>query len=264
MPNYDQGQLLLFLPTFVQAALWGIYATLFCLCIYIFQQREGKRQRAFQAVTVTLFLLCTAQCAFSIASQGIVGMGSIKNWLYVVSNFIADLLFVVLTFVNTGVGFFIALKGNNIVGFGTGAFNDNMSKIKPDALQDPQVPFDSRTSLFISLATNATLTVLSGDHTIYLVWISTKLHPSAGHIWWHSRGIRKVLGPKASKKYDTAIALISQGIAPTLIIVRIGLGMNPQDAQTVIQAASQIQFTHGSVGTSLGRSLQSGDVRSHA
>lgn len=74
----------------------GIYTVLFILCIYIFRKRQINGQRGFQAVTVIMFLLCTAQSALGIASQGDatgvikvlnVGPKFIENWLYVVAKY---------------------------------------------------------------------------------------------------------------------------------------------------------------------------------
>ncbi|OBZ69410.1 hypothetical protein A0H81_10658 [Grifola frondosa] len=76
------------------------------------------------------------------------------------------------------------------------------------------------TALFsLSLATNITVTTLI-----------------AVRIWWIGRQARVTLGKRHAAKHNNAIAIIrktnAQGIVPTMIVVRVGLGISTQDAST--------------------------------
>ncbi|KAF9462265.1 hypothetical protein BDZ94DRAFT_1261485 [Collybia nuda] len=267
----------LLVPALVQAVLYGVYAILFCQCLYTLQVHSLKGNRALLAGTVVLFFLCTAQCILGAIPITFPFVTLLNNFLYILTNLIADSLFIyrcyliwgrnklviwvpsLLTLTSTGLGAFDAFFVPGLLG--TAHF--------PDGRLDP------RAALFIILITNIILMLLS-----------------AGRIWWISREI-KIFASKVSRKYNTAISLIVEsgmmyciaivaylacmqrsphapkpdfsssdialrtlfgvltqlvGIIPTLIVVRMSLGISIEDAQTMI-SESAMRFDQGGTNT---------------
>ncbi|KAF9455811.1 hypothetical protein BDZ94DRAFT_1277229 [Collybia nuda] len=268
----------LVIPPVIQALVYGAYIILFCQCMHIFRKRQQSGGRKiFLTGTIFLFIICTLQCASNFIPRNMESLRPIAditiNFLYVLANLIADILFIyrchiiwgrkkfifyvllLIIFVNFAFGTFISLFIRGPIGGYRGL---------------------AQASLYTSLAINIGVTLLS-----------------ASRIWWISRRL-KMLGPQVTQKYNTAMGLIIEsgaiycvaiiayivstlhstrksaivfdgmtisaadistevffgilvqivGIVPTLIVVRIGLGISTEDAQTAI-LVSRIGFDHG-------------------
>ncbi|KAF8890433.1 hypothetical protein BD779DRAFT_1517608 [Infundibulicybe gibba] len=260
----------------VETLLYGAYAVLFSICIYILlysRKPSSGLNKPLLTTAVAMFAMSTIHVAVGLA-RGIAAFidskdlqdGAIsyfaeiwiwisifKQALYVTNNVIADALvvyrcYVVWSFsVKIIVIPIILLISTTVCGY-LAVFN--FSQVHPgDSVFAPNIA-EWGTALFsLSLATNITVTSLI-----------------AARIWWISREAQAVLGRKHSQKYSNAVAIILEsgaiysvslmtllilyctksnaqyiaydalaqimGIVPTLIIVRVGLGVSTQDVHT--------------------------------
>ncbi|KAF9462266.1 hypothetical protein BDZ94DRAFT_733362 [Collybia nuda] len=262
-------------PVIVQTVFYGVYITLFCQCIYIFRKRHKGRKPVLVVGTVLMFVFSTIQWGLGISCSLKLHFEPLENLIYVFANLIADSLLTFRCYViwdyRKGVVIIplALIIAGTVMGIYTTLLGSGFSRDPIGALDI--VPFDPRSTVFITLATNIVLTLLS-----------------AGRIWWISRELWKTVGPGISKTYNAAIALIIEsgaiycasiiaylvaimgksynrssyslsadtvaraffgiltqivGIIPTLIVVRMGLGITTEDVQSVV-LGSGINFRH--------------------
>ncbi|KAF9458418.1 hypothetical protein BDZ94DRAFT_1313306 [Collybia nuda] len=275
------------LPPVVQAVLYGVYTMLFSLSMHIFRKRQpSKGHKSILIGTAFLFLCCTFQCVLGSFPISIYQSGTVEyvvvpvanNALYVTTNFVANSLFAYRCYVIWGrkkyiLGLSILLI---LAETGFGLYFCISSLPFGDA---PMGGFDARTPLFFTFATNVTLTGLSAGR---IWWISRGLRILGPKV---SRKYNTIIAlivesgtiycvaiaaylislpkdgnfdgiPKVGESYTTSeivvrtfFGILTQivGIVPTLIVVRIGLGVSTEDAQTIL--TSRIQFDQRESGT---------------
>ncbi|GJJ15537.1 hypothetical protein Clacol_009815 [Clathrus columnatus] len=256
----------------VETLLYGGYAVLFGICVHILAFGSRKDLDAGKKLLVTAIImfslssihvcvdLVRAIDAF-IASVDKPGGASgyyaqIRIWLnvakqalYATNNILADGLVIyrcyivwgynwkviivpVIMLIATTVSAYIAVYNFSQVRSGENVFAGSIAAWG--------------TALFsLTLATNILVTSLI-----------------AGRIWWVSRGHRNHIGRRHMQKYTQAVAImyvannsalsliaydaLAQivGIVPTLIIVRVGLGLTKQDATTLNTSARGSTLPH--------------------
>ncbi|KAJ7252367.1 hypothetical protein B0H12DRAFT_1233900 [Mycena haematopus] len=242
---YDISQLWMGVGTF----FYGIYLVLFCICVYILLNRPHNLGNTILLVTaIALFTLATVQAVINL----VLGAADIDNidipydqlvsgnsLVYAVNNFIADGLVVYRCYAVWNKNIFVTilpilmLIAVTVLGVIWG-FDAN---------------FISYPFFALSLATNVLVTILT-----------------AGRIWWISRHSRAYL--KTTEKrvesgmlysatvlaYMVVISIPSvsilgepifqmlvqiMGIAPTLIIVRVGLEAKGEELKATSSRSSQ-------------------------
>ncbi|KAJ6514104.1 hypothetical protein DFH09DRAFT_1432977 [Mycena vulgaris] len=216
--------------------------------------------RFLPVATISLFILCTAHLALLLAGTtvldqmdetSVVGAGDpsylvfqlnfATNVIYVTNNVIADSIFIfrchaIWNFDDRIVFLPILLT------FGVGGLGY----------------FDSGRSIVVSRP----LFNLSIATSVFTTFMLISL--SAGRIWWLARKARDVLGQKITTRYNTACAMmsllthvgslesgvlyciggivyiiLSMGIAPTIIAVRVGLGKSIESVDSFIVTEQQ-------------------------
>ncbi|KAF9456130.1 hypothetical protein BDZ94DRAFT_440025 [Collybia nuda] len=272
------------LPPVIQGVLYGVYFMLFCLSMHIFRKRQSnKGHRGILIGNVVLFVCCTLQCAFG--SFPVTGLQSgtteeilvpvTNNALYVFTNLVANSLFAFRCYVIWGRKKYILWLPSLLIlaetGFGSYWCISSMplgesSDIGIDGL-------DTRTPLIFTLATNVALTGLSAGR---IWWISRKLRilgpkvtrkyntiialiVESGLIYCIAIAAYLISIPNnigfdgfgvttSEIVVKTFFVILTQvvGIVPTLMVVRIGLGVSTEDAQTIL--TSQIRFDQGEDG----------------
>ncbi|KAF7364062.1 hypothetical protein MSAN_01065000 [Mycena sanguinolenta] len=235
----------------ISTFFYGIYLVLFCICIYILLHRPLNLANTILLVTaIALFVLSSLQTIINI----ILGAADIDNinipydqlfyagnMLYVANNAIADALFIYRCYVIWNHNIYVVVAPFIMVVV-TIVFGVDQAL--------PLAPFFG-----ITLGTNVLVTGLT-----------------AGRIWWIGRQNRVHLKPDMRARYMSSISIIVEsgviysagiltwlilqaipftfpaadptavmlsqvvGIVPTLIIVRVGLGISVQSGSNVSSA----------------------------
>jgi len=246
--------------------LYGVYATLFGFYLHVLRKHGIMRNRFLTVATISLFLLCTAHCALLLATTEIASVNSATalyrdevyisltqaaNAIYVTSNVIADAIFIFRCYAiwNFRWGIVLLPTTMTIIGASSGYFNVAL------------IPTATGEAVFL-FGVSISLSILT---TFILMGLS------AGRIWWLAGGARKLIGPKAVNKYTTISSMILEsgalycvggiafviiagyeangliqfntttsgailgqlvGIAPTILVVRVGLGQSIDSADS--------------------------------
>ncbi|KAJ6555334.1 hypothetical protein DFH09DRAFT_1165211 [Mycena vulgaris] len=246
----------------------GIYLVLFCICMYILLHRPSSRGNTVLLVTaialftfstiliVLILVLVTAE----IEELASIPSDSIQNAAYVIyaiNNSIADGLLIYRCSVVWNHDWRVIVLPVMLLIASTACGLD--------------VFLDATPQFAVILATNFLATGLT-----------------AGRIWWISHRSRAYLEAAAQKRYASAIALVVEsgmlysatilaflivisfpslsstleepGIAPTLMIVRVGLGITVEDSLSTFRTTTTTSIPlrrqgHASsrLGTSIGR-----------
>ncbi|KAF8140851.1 hypothetical protein K438DRAFT_1785314 [Mycena galopus ATCC 62051] len=248
--------------------LWsaGIYLVLFCICVYILVHRPRNLANTILLITaIVLFSLATVQAVINL----VLGAADIDNIqvpyyqlvdatsvVYSVNNFVADGLVIYRCYAvwNNNVWVTIMpilmLIAVTVLGI-DGSFDVELSAY----------PF-----LALTLATNVLVTILTGkDRSIR----------ASGRIWWIYRYSRTYLKETERRRYASAMEILIEsgmlysatvltymivisipsvailgepifqmliqimGIAPTLIIVRAGLGVKDQELKDCMRSQTR-------------------------
>jgi len=268
---YDISQL------WVGTFFYGIYLVLFCICIYVLLHRPHNLGNTVLLVTaIALFTLSTVQAIINL----VLGAADIDN---------IDIPYEHLVNVTT-----VVYGINNIIADGLviyrcySVWNKNIYiVIPPILLLIPTSVFgigfllpSSNTTFFaLSLVTNVIVTALT-----------------AGRIWWIHRKARAYLEPAMQQRYTSAISILVEsgviysatvlayliigaipsvnivqepifqmltqvlGIAPTLIIVRVGLGVSVQSVESAVRTAVATSDSEGRPRHILGIPANSSDL----
>jgi len=230
----------------------GIYLVLFCICIYILLHRPRNRGNIVLLVTaIALFTLSTVIVILTLI-LGAARIDSVDlpvpellftvNIIFGVNNVIADGLVIYRCYcVWNYNGYVVIIPILSLIA--TSLFGLDLDL--------PPLPFYG-----LSLATNILVTILTG-----------------GRIWWIYREARICLKTDVQKRYLSSLAILVEsgvlysatvlaflilvtvvptristpaiyqmlaqimGIAPTLIIVRVGLGVSVQNVESTVKAA---------------------------
>jgi len=243
---YDMCQL------WVGTFFYGIYLVLFCICIYILLNRPRPGNAVLLVTAIALFTLSTVQAVLNL----VLGAAEIDdidipdnvnraaNIIYGVNNIIADGLVIYRCYVIWDRNIYVVIPPILML-IVTSVFGVD--------LHLPENPFFG-----LSLATNVLVTALT-----------------AGRIWWICRQCRLyckfrteaqrrcvsaisiivesgvlysatvlaylILGaiPSVSIVQEPIFEMLTQvmGIAPTLIIVRVGLGVNAPSVENTLKTA---------------------------
>ncbi|KAJ7468285.1 hypothetical protein B0H11DRAFT_2197203 [Mycena galericulata] len=242
----------------VEFFLYGINLILFCFCIRTLRASRVPHRRALAIAVSLIFILCTIHAPLQLVNAAETMMHLLmhsklapKGWdqvnivmgvAYVTSNLIADGIFIyrcygiwdsrkrvivlpVILLIATGCLGYASVALCGMEGYAQFLFITWLFPL----------------SLVFSVMTNFLLMALT-----------------AGRIWWISRGARAIMGPVVVKRYRTVMAMILEsgalyctpgilyliflviapgstmvifaalaqivGIAPTIIVVRVGLG----------------------------------------
>jgi hypothetical protein len=232
---------------------YGIYLTLFCICIYILLRRPQNWGNTVLLVTaIALFTLSTVQLVLTLVlgASDIDGVSipydNIEytlNILYGVNNIIADGLVIYRCYCIWNHNLYVIILPIMLL-IATSVFGLDIA-LNP-------YPF-----YILSLATNILVTALT-----------------AGRIWWFYREARARSMMDSQKRYVSAISILVEsgmlysvavltflivvavpaarmagfatqatmaqvmGIAPTLIIVRVGMGVTAESVQSTMKPMS--------------------------
>ncbi|KAF8154713.1 hypothetical protein B0H34DRAFT_717555 [Crassisporium funariophilum] len=242
--------------------LYGIYSTLFAICIRVLLKNKRTTQKVLLACAMTMFALATVDVVLEL---------SFLFWFVVKKNNIPepDLHFKFLIYITSNI------IADSLVIYRCHAVWNNSKRVivLPCLL------------LLCGSASGYTFIGLSSEEyrfrqllvaflftTVTLNMLVTVL--MAGRIWWIARKARSILGPGLSSKYNTMIAIIVEsgviysiyvvldvvfpdlildaglaqvvGIVPTLIIVQIGLGRDAHDVDTT---ASMVRSDTRGIGS---------------
>ncbi|KAJ6563609.1 hypothetical protein DFH09DRAFT_1158494 [Mycena vulgaris] len=262
----------------VGSFFYGIYLVLFCICIYILLHRPRNLGNTVLLVTASLlFTLSSIQAIFNIilGSADIDGidipydqLALANNMIYVTNNVLADGLVIYRCYVIWSRNIYVVILPI-IMLIVTSIFGWDLDL--------PLPPFFE-----LSLATNVLVTGLT-----------------AGRIWWICRQARMYLKTEMQKQYVSSISIIVEsgviysasvlaylilgaipsaevvqnpvvemlgqlvGIVPTLIIVRVGLGVSIQSIESTVKSARamddaprQPHHILGSIGSAQSASCQ--------
>ncbi|KAJ7154137.1 hypothetical protein C8R46DRAFT_1118781 [Mycena filopes] len=261
---------------------YGIYLVLFCICIYILLHRPHNRANAILLVTaIALFTLSTIQMMLNIV-LGAADVDGIdipydnillaNSMLYAVNNIIADALVIYRCYVVWGYNLYVVIIPIIML---------IITSVFAFDLLLPLTPF-----FVLTLATNLLVTALTAGR-IWWIYRQTAGHlvvktagPSdkralasieiiveSGAIYSLAVLMYLILGaiPSTVVAQQPSVEMLSQvvGIVPTLIIVRVGLGLSVQSrgntsgdvSAAVLDSEASMRNRHilGSVGPS-GRS----------
>ncbi|KAF7290852.1 hypothetical protein MIND_01326400 [Mycena indigotica] len=245
---------------------YGIYLVLCCICIHILLHRPRPYSASttiFFATAITLFVLSTLQAAINLflGSGDILGLDlPYDRWefaddmIYVANNLVADSLLIYRCWLIWNRNWLVIAPG--IVGL----IVTNIFGFNPNT---PPPPFFA-----LTLGTNVFITFLT-----------------AGRIWWIYRTVHHHLKEGGSSKhYSSSIAIVLEsgliysvfvaarlavqeqerilvvteilrqvvGIVPTLIIVRVGLGVSVESSSGSKGDPSSLHFHARSSPDSLG------------
>ncbi|KAJ7466901.1 hypothetical protein FB451DRAFT_1259467 [Mycena latifolia] len=235
----------------VGTLFYGIYCVLFCICIYILLHRPRNRANTIFLVTaITLFTLATVQTVFNLVmgASEIDGIDvpydqidTANTMIYVVNNVVADGLVIYRCYsiwdrnVYVVILPMILLIITSVIGW------------------DILLPLDPFFGL--SLATNVLVTALTAGRIWWIcrkarAYLKTDLQKryvssisilvESGVIYGASVLIYLILGASASIVQEPIFEMLAQivGIVPTLIIVRVGLGISVESIESAVKAAA--------------------------
>ncbi|KAJ7200326.1 hypothetical protein GGX14DRAFT_466645 [Mycena pura] len=244
-----------------EAFLYGAYAVMFGFYIHVLHTRGIPKTRFLPVATILLFILCTVHMTLLVASiavrdqtdeTSVVGAGD-PSYLVLQLNFATSVIYVTNNVIADSIFLFRCHAIWNyddrivflpvLLTFGVGGLGY----------------FDSGRSIVVSRP----LFNLSIATSVFTTFILISL--SAGRIWWLARKARDVLGQKITTRYNTVCVMILEsgslycvggivyiilslrlnnepmtsafvwtngailgqlvGIAPTIIAVRVGLGL---------------------------------------
>ncbi|KAJ7121740.1 hypothetical protein C8R43DRAFT_1033357 [Mycena crocata] len=234
---------------------YGIYLVLFCICIYILLHRpHDLANTILLATAISLFTLSTLQTILNlILGAGYIdgldipfeGISLADDMIYVVNNLIADGLVIYRCWI---------VWNRNIYVVAIPIIMLIVTSVFGWDILLPLAPF-----FMLTLATNVLVTSLT-----------------AGRIWWICRQARATLQTDLQKRYVSRIAIIVEsgviysafvlsyliigavsssgalqnlvvemlrqvvGIVPTLIIVRVGLGVSVQNVESSVASAEAL------------------------
>ncbi|KAF8960650.1 hypothetical protein BDZ97DRAFT_1296114 [Flammula alnicola] len=228
--------------------LYGIYSTLFAICIRVLLKNKRTTQRLLLACAMIMFALATVDVVLELSFLFwfVVKKNTIpdpdlhfKFLIYITSNVIADSLVIYRCHAVWNRSKRVIILPCFLLLCGTACGYAFIALSKEE--------YRFRKLLVAFLFTTVTLNMLV---TVLM----------AGRIWWIARKARAILGPGLSSKYNTMIAIIVEsgviysmyvvldvvypdlildaglaqivGIVPTLIIVQIGLGRDAHDVDT--------------------------------
>ncbi|KAJ7671201.1 hypothetical protein B0H17DRAFT_195513 [Mycena rosella] len=234
---------------------YGIYLVLFCICVYILLHRpRNLGNTVFLVTAITLFTLSTIQAVLNLVlgASDIDGIdipydrvNDANIEIYVVNNVVADGLVIYRCYAIWNRNIYVVilpillLITSSVLGW------------------DILLPFDPFFAM--SLATNVLVTALT-----------------AGRIWWICRQARRYLKTAMQKRAVASISILVEsgviysasvlaylilgaipsaqasfwqqpifemlgqivGIVPTLIIVRVGMGVSIQSVESTVEAAT--------------------------
>ncbi|KAF7345941.1 hypothetical protein MVEN_01616500 [Mycena venus] len=234
---------------------YGIYLVLFCICTYILLHRPSSRGNTVLLITTSaLFTFSTILMVFTlvlvtadIEQLASIPYDNIQNAAYVIyaiNNSIADGLVIYRCYVVWNRDWRVIVLPVMLLVASTACGLD--------------IFLDAIPQFAVILTTNLLATLLT-----------------AGRIWWISRQPRAYLGAAAQRRYASSIALVVEsgmvysatiltflvvisfpsvaptleepllqivtqvmGIAPTLIIVRVGLGVSMEDSKGTFRATT--------------------------
>jgi len=253
---------------------YGIYLVLFSICMYILLRRARHLSNTVLLVTaISLFTLCSIQAIFNIilGSADIDGIdipydniAMANNMIYVANNVLADGLVIYRCYIIWNHNIYVVILPIILL-IVTSIFGWDILL--------PLPPFFE-----LSLATNVLVTGLT-----------------AGRIWWICRQARTYLKTDMQKSYVSSIAIVVEsgviysasvltylilgaipsasvaqnpivemlaqlvGIVPTLIIVRVGLGLSVQSIEGTVSAARATDNSSGSATLTSGFDILSSD-----
>ncbi|KAJ6477036.1 hypothetical protein C8R45DRAFT_369140 [Mycena sanguinolenta] len=238
---------------------YGIYLVLFCICVYILLNRPRPGNAVLFVTATALFILCTAQAVLNLVlgaaeidylDMPVHRINRAANIIYGITNIIADALVIYRCYIVWDRNIYVIILPLLMLAV-TSVFGVDIKL--------PANPYFS-----LSLATNVLVTALT-----------------AGRIWWICRQCRLyskfttaqqrrcmsaigimvesgalysatvlaylILGaiPKVSIVQEPVYEMMAQimGIAPTLIIVRVGLGVNdPNQENTLEVKTADLKF----------------------
>ncbi|KAJ7916943.1 hypothetical protein B0H13DRAFT_2322898 [Mycena leptocephala] len=206
---------------------YGIYLVLFCICTYILLHRPSSRGNTVLLVTTTV--------------------------LFTFSTILMVLTLVLVT-----------------------ADIEKLASIPYDNIQNAAyVIYAINNSIADGFVIYRCYVVWNSDWRVIVLPVMLLVASTAGRIWWISRQPRAYLGAAAQRRYASSIALVVEsgmvysatiltflivisfpsvaptleepllqivtqvmGIAPTLIIVRVGLGVSVEDSMSTFRAAT--------------------------
>jgi len=243
---------------------YGIYLILFCFCIHILLHRTRNLDNTVLLVTaIVLFTLSTVLAVINL----VLGASDIDNIdipyhqlvlasieIYAANNIVADGLLIYRCYSIWNKNIYVVLVPIIML---------IISSILGWDILIPLTPFFA-----LTLVTNVVVTVLT-----------------AGRIWWICRKARKYLQTDIQRRYLSAISILAEsgvvysavvlaylifgafdstyimqepiwealgqlvGIVPTLIIVRVGMGMSVQSLETSAKAASAVTASENVTNT---------------
>ncbi|KAJ7354434.1 hypothetical protein DFH08DRAFT_854840 [Mycena albidolilacea] len=217
---------------------YGIYCVLFCICIYILLKRPRNLANTVLLVTaIALFSISTTQTVINI----VLGASDIDG---------VDVPYDTLVLAET-----ILYVINNVIADGLVIYRCYTAKVPALIGWDPQLPFEPFFAL--SLAINVLVTTLTAGR---IWWICRKARSylttdvqrrsvasvsiivESGVIYSVSVLMYLILGaiPSAVIVQDPVVEMLAQvvGIVPTLIIVRVGLGVHVQSVEKSVKTAT--------------------------
>ncbi|KAJ7140925.1 hypothetical protein C8R44DRAFT_762099 [Mycena epipterygia] len=246
---YDISQL------WVGTLFYGIYLVLFCICIYVLLHRPRNLGNTVFLVTATaLFTLATVQAVINLVlgASDIDGIDipydqlSTANFMiYAANNVIADALVIYRCYTIWNRNIYVVILPLILL-IVTSVFGWDILL--------PVVPFFA-----LSLATNVLVTTLTAARIWWIcrqarAYLRTDLQKrcvssisiivESGVIYSASVLAYLILGaiPSASIVQEPIMQMLAQvvGIVPTLIIVRVGLGVSIQSTEATVKAAEEM------------------------
>ncbi|KAJ7473438.1 hypothetical protein FB451DRAFT_1249284 [Mycena latifolia] len=224
--------------------LYGINVILFCFCIRTLRRTcRIPHRRALLAAVSVMFLFCTLHAALQLVNAAELMLSLLshskfaaRRWdqiniamgvFYVTTNLIADAIFIYRCY---GIWGFrkriisvpiVLLVATGCLGY-TSVALCGLEGLAEFLFITWLFPL----SIVFSVMTNALLMALT-----------------AGRIWWIARGARAIMGPAVVKQYRTVIAMILESGAlyciPGLLYL-IFLGISPSSTTVIFAALAQI------------------------
>ncbi|KAJ7813979.1 hypothetical protein B0H13DRAFT_2382011 [Mycena leptocephala] len=270
----QQIQIGLYVVT-AEVFLYGAYAILFGFYLYILRTRGAANRRFLTVATISLFILCTAHCAFVLASVIFDNMalataiyspsggeplsGHSVEWnraanaVYVTSNVLADSIFLFRCYAIWNFRRKIMIFPAFLI-FGVAATGYTEIFL---SFRDPSLSSSagtSRESFIFFQSIGASIVA-----TLVLMGLS------GGRIWWLSRVARPVVGKQVTDKYCTVLSLILESGALYLagaiafLVVAQCIGARFTTAGAILGQLVGIAPTLIAVRVGLGHSVENVD-----
>ncbi|KAG7091591.1 hypothetical protein E1B28_010612 [Marasmius oreades] len=248
-----------FIALWMETLFFGINTVLFLICLYVLLRSRGHK--VFLGAAVVMYALCTAHVVVDFIrgidaffgpehepmayyTDPLMWSDLLRQALYITNILIADSLLIYRLYIIWGyTRWIVILPMLLLVGFSVSGYISAwlFTRVQPGQnVFDTSIPMCSLIGYAMSLSTNVIVTGLI-----------------AGRIWWDARRTSKFLGRPYCQKYLQAMAIVIEsgaiisaslvvlvvlyslkfnatyvtdsiaqitGIAPTLIIVRVGMG----------------------------------------